>query len=173
MRETAGGRTPVGAAKRKPTLPPVLTGAALDAARAENARVTFRVLFAMGVFVAVAVPMSFLPRPVGPVTEVEGRGYFVSYVAPLGTKHFRADIYIGLGSDGKCYVANQPAAWDTGLCAVRLRQIETMDCKVLPDFNDEHCRALPLHAGIEGQRRPVRMVFLVADGRASDARELP
>jgi len=173
MRETGGGRTPVGTVKREPSLRPVLTGAALAAGRAENARLIFHLVLGIGCLIAIAIPINFLRSPAGPVTEVQAQGYFVSYVAPVGGKKFHADIYIGTGSDGKCHVANQPSAWDTGLCAVRLRQIEAMDCNAVPDHNDEHCQALPLRPGVEGERRPVRIEFLVTEGRSTSARELP
>jgi len=173
MRETGGGRTPIGTAKRAPVIPPLLSGATLDAARAENAPLIFRLLLAIACFVAIAIPIHFLHGHIGPVVEVEGKGYFLSYVAPIGGKTHRANLYIGRGSDGKCHVANQPGAWDIGLCAVRLRQIEARDCNAVPEYNDEHCRAMPLRAGTKGELRPAHVIFLVAEGLPTDARELP
>jgi len=172
MRETGGGRTPVGTTKHEASPAPALTGAALDAERAEDARLIFYLVLAIGCLIAVAIPTIFLRSPAGPVTAVHAQGYFVSYVAPVGGKKFHANIYIGMGSDGKCHVANQPSSWDTGLCAARLRQIEAMNCNAAPEHNDEHCQALPLRPGIEGERRPVRIEFLVTEGRSTSAREL-
>ena len=171
MRETGGGHTPIGTTKRQPLREPPQS--LTDAERAENAHVLFAILLGIGVCLAIAVPINFLHLPATPLRRVESRGYFLSYVAPIGGKTPHANIYIGRGSDGRCHVANEPVSWDIGLCDVRLRQIEAMDCNAVPQFNDEHCQAMPLRASIVGVRRPVHLEFIIGGGEPTTVVELP
>lgn len=144
------------------------------AAPESNAQVYFWIFMMLVSMCVIGLPTMIARGHMGSPVQIEAHGYFMSYVAPLGTKKLRASYFIGTGSDGKCHVGNQPASWDTGLCSVRLRQIEANDCNVLPAYRDEHCEAMHLgSASPEVIRRPAHVMFRLEQSGDTMAWELP
>jgi hypothetical protein len=135
-------------------------------------RKLFYVLLGTAVFLVLFIPAKYLRPKVGAAAEFEADGYFVSYKAPLYGKQFPVRMFIAEDSAGNCHVANVPDGWDTGLCAVRLRQIAAMNCAAAPAHDDDHCHAMPLGAGKPGERRAARALFVVREGLPTQAVEV-
>ena len=142
-----------------------------------NAQLYFFLFMLVVAACAIALPAWFMRARLPAPVDVEGSGYYMQYDAALqgGLRGKRqpVSLYIGMGRDGQCHVGNAPPAWDTGLCATRLRQIEANDCKAAPEIDDAHCASmLPGPANPQAVRRPARIIFHIAQGRGATADEL-
>jgi hypothetical protein len=117
-------------------------------------------------------------RP-GPVTEIPIEGYRLDYRPTLhrcasGECEGNTDYYMGFAADGSCHTVLYPADWDTSMCAIRLRQIEANDCRVVPDNDDPFCHQMLADLAAPGaSKRKVRLTLVLQRGRVVDWKPTP